>query len=366
MSRDKGELRMAQEIALSGVGSKQHGEALRRSLIREHPRVVGIAAAFVSVEGVQEILGILRQCGQPRCRLVAGTDNAITHPQALYVAREEGWRVRLGRPQKAQGIFHPKMIVAGERFSREGVIDRLCYVYVGSSNLTAGGLKTNVECGFMADADGCIPSASDVFADLWSMATPATNAELRHYAARFAERARRRPVSELNDLGVNDARRIPSKSADLRVETPPRGPAIGTAFAVAAWTGLQSFTGEYRFLVEFPRYAGEVVGRLIRGYAQVGGRLEVYCPADETTRPMQYRFYADNSMFRLNVPNDVPGVGWARTHHDGLAIVEQGPPGGARLRLRILRPGADASEIVGRSAALGTWGRTTTRAYGWY
>jgi HKD family nuclease len=356
---------MAQQIVLSGIGATQHGEVLRRSLIREQPEVVGIAAAFVSVSGVQELLGILRRCGQPDCRLVAGTDNAITHPQALYMAREEGWRVRLGRPQKARGIFHPKMVVAGRRFSRAGVIERLCCVYVGSSNLTAGGLKTNVECGLMADAGDCVASASDVFADLWNMAMPATSAELRHYAARFAERARRRSVSELNDLGVNDSRRIPSRS-DLRVESAPSGPAISATFAVAAWAGLQSFTGEYRFQVEFPRHAGEVIGRLIRGHAQVGGRLRVYCPDDESTRPMQYRFYADNSMFRLNVPNDVPGVAWARAHHDGLAIVEQGPPGGARLRLRILRPGVDASEIVGRSAALGTWGKTPTRAYGWY
>jgi HKD family nuclease len=357
---------MAQQIVLSGVGARQHGEALRRSLIREQPRVVGIAAAFVSVDGVQELLGILRRSGRPECRLVAGTDNAITHPQALYLARDKGWRVRLGRPQKTRGIFHPKMLVAGRRFSREGVIEQLCCVYVGSSNLTTGGLKTNVECGLMADADGCVASASDVFADLWNTAIPATNAELRHYAARFAERARRRPVSELNDLGVNDSRRILSRSIDLRVVRPPFRPAIGADFAVAAWTGLQSFTGEYRFQVEFPRHAGEVISRLIRRHVQVGGRIGVYCPDDESTRPMQYRFYADNSMFRLNVPNDVTGVAWARAHHDGLAIVEQGPPGGAPLRLRILRPGADASEIVGRSAALGTWGKTSTRAYGWY
>lgn len=357
---------MAQQIVLSGVGTRQHGEDLRRTLLRLQPRVLGIAAAFVSVEGVQELLGILQRCGDPECRLVAGTDNAITHPQALYEARDEGWRVRLGRPQKTGGIFHPKLLVAGRRFSHAGVIRKLSCVYVGSSNLTTGGLKKNVECGLMADADGCVESAADVFADLWNAAIPATDAELRHYAARFAERARRRRVSELNDLGVNDSRRIPSRSIDLHVERPPLRPAIGTDFAVAAWTGLQSFTGEYRFQVEYPRHAGEVISRLIHGHARVGGRIDVYCPDDESTRLMQYKFYADNSMFRLNVPNDVYGVEWARAHHDGIAIVEKGPAGGAPLRLRILRPGTDASEIIGRSATLGTWGKTSTRAYGWY
>lgn len=357
---------MAQQIALSGVGTRQHGEALRRALIRLQPQVLGIAAAFVSVQGVQQLLAILRRCGQPECRLVAGTDNAITHPQALNLAQDEGWRVRLGRPQKPRGIFHPKILVAGRRFSRDGVIEQLSCVYVGSSNLTTGGLKNNVECGLMADGDGCVESAADVFADLWNAAILATNSELRHYAARFAERARRRSVSELNDLGVNDSGRVLLRSIDLHRERPPLQQAIGADFAVAAWTGLQSFTGEYRFQVEFPRHAGEVISRLIRRRARVGGRIDVYCPDEESTRPMQYRFYSDNSMFRLNVPNDVPGVAWARAHHDGLAIVEQGPPGGASLRLRILRPGTNASEIVGRSATLGTWGKTSTRAYGWY
>jgi len=357
---------MAQHIVLSGVGTRQLGDSIRRTLIRAQPRVVGIAAAFVSVGGVEELLETLNRCGEPECWLIAGTDNAITHPKALYLARDEGWRVRLGRPQKARGIFHPKILVAGRRVSRAGLIEPLSCVYVGSSNLTAGGLKVNVECGLMADADGCVESAATAFAELWSTAVPATNAKLRNYSAVFAERARRRPVSELNDLGVNDSGKRISRSAELRVATPPSRPAIGTDVAVAAWTGLQSFTGEYRFQVEFPRDAGEVISRLIRRNKRGGGPIDIYCPDDESTRPMQYGFYADNSMFRLNVPNDVPGVEWARANHDGMAVVEKGPPGGAPLRLRILRPGVDAGEIVGRSVALGTWGKTPTRAYGWY
>ena len=353
-----------QRIVLSGLGSTQHEETLRTLLIRGRPRAVGIAAAFVSVEGVQRSVAILERCGTPTCRLIAGTDNAVTHPEALYAAREEGWKIRLGRAER--GIFHPKLIVAGRKFAANGAVEQLCCVYVGSSNLTAGGLIKNVECGLLADAESCLVSASEAFAELWNTAVPADEAALRNYAARFAERARRRGVAELAELGVSDSRPVPSRPIDLRAETPPRRPALGADFAVAAWAGLQSFTGEYRFQVEFPRDAGNVIRRLIGARARAGGRLDVYCPDDETTRVMQYRFYADNSMFRLNVPNDVPGVQWARDHKDGLAIVEKGPSGGAPLRLRLLKPGADSIDIVGRSAVLGTWGRTSTRLYGWY
>jgi HKD family nuclease len=356
---------MTQQIVLSGIGTKHLRDSLRLSLIRGRPRVIGVVAAFVSTEGIRQFIEILKKCGEPKCRLIAGTDNAITHPEALFAARDQGWKIRLGRP--VRGIFHPKLVVAGRSFSRSsGTIQQLCCVYVGSSNLTNGGLSTNVECGLIADAEGCLISASDVFAELWNAACPATDAELRHYAARFAECARRRAVSELVNLGVADSLHVPTGSSGLRVQRTPSMPAIGDDFAVAAWTGLQSFTSEYRFQVEFPKSAGKVISKIIRAHVQADGRIDVYCPDNETTRPMQYKFYPHNSMFRLNVPNDVPGVAWAREHKDGLAIVEQGPSGGAPLRIRLLKPGADAKEIVSRSAALGTWGKTSTRSYGWY
>ena len=356
--------RMTQEVLLSGMGASEHRASLTALLVGAQPAVVGIAAAFVSVEGIRQTLEILRQCGQPRCRLVAGIDYAITHPEALYAARAEGWAVRFGRA--VAGIFHPKLVLGGSAFGSNGTIQNLSCVYVGSSNLTDGGFRRNIECGLLADGDGCVVSASAVFAALWNAATPANAAALRHYAARFAERSRQRAVSELAAMGVTDSRPVISDPNELRTQQPPRLAALAADFAVAAWAGLQSFTGEYRFQIEFPRDAGKVISDLIGSRIQPDGGVDVYCPADGTTRRMQYRFYAANSMFRLNVPNDVPGVSWARAHREGLAVVEQGPPGGGPLRLRILTPGAESGDIVARSAALGTWGRTTTRSYGWF
>ena len=70
-------------------------------------------------------------------------------------------------------------------------------------------------------------------------------------------------------------------------------------------------------------------------------------------------------MFRLNVPNDTPGVDWARQNRAGVAVVEVDEPSG-EISFRIVRPGDELDEVVGRSVALGTWGRTTRRLYGWY
>ena len=224
-----------------------------------------------------------------------------------------------------------------------------------------------MECGLLADADGCLAGASTAFASFWNSANLADEAALRNYAARFAEKNRKRRAADLEALGVSDAQPIISLTPRQLVrQRPPRHGALGLDFIVAAWTGLQSFTGEYRFQIEFPRTAGEVVRRLIGTHIRPDGKVDVYCSDDGQTRKMQYRFYADNSMFRLNVQNDVPGVQWARQHRDGIALVEQGPRGGAPICLRILQPGVEATDAIRRSVALGTWGRTSTRPYGWF
>lgn len=356
---------MAHEIILCGNGHSNHRETLSSYLNRMRPQVVGVAAAFVTSKGVEQLINILNHCGNPHCRLIAGRDSYITHPGALDAAIEQGWEVRFGNRIQG-GIFHPKIVVAGAGFSRDGNIRELSFVYVGSSNITYPAFHTNSECGHFADAESCSISASEAFAKLWRSANKATNTELLRYAASFAAHNRSRSVSELRDLGVNDSQPIPTGISFLRDLRPPGRPAHSPAFSIAAWAGLQSFTGEFRFQIEFPKNAGRVIYQLIQNNVQPDGKIDVYCPDDETIRTMQYKFYPNNGMSRLNVPNDTPGVTWVRDHKDGIAVVEQGLPGGAPIRIRLIRPGIEANEIVGRSVALGTWGKTPTRSYGWY
>lgn len=80
---------------------------------------------------------------------------------------------------------------------------------------------------------------------------------------------------------------------------------------------------------------------------------------------MTYRYYEDNAMYRLNVPQGAPGVQWARQHREGWAVVERSGLLGAPRRLRILPPGPEADEVIGRSVALGNWGKTRSCLYGW-
>ncbi len=92
--------------------------------------------------------------------------------------------------------------------------------------------------------------------------------------------------------------------------------------------------------------------------------IDMRC-ADGEVRNFQYKFYDRNGMFRLNVPNTVPLVAWAREHRQGIAYVEYSEDQSV-LYFRILPSGQPMTDTVDRSLALGTWGRTPTRLYGWY
>ena len=356
---------MANRISASGIGTGRLGDDLRTLIYDSDAAVIGIAAAFVSVSGVERASQIIQHAGVQRCRLVAGTDYAITHPEALRLAREQGWAVRIAR--RMAGVFHPKLIVAGDSFAAHGGIRNVRALYVGSGNLTGAAFYRNAECGLLADTCGDVFGASSVFSLFWNRGDTLTETFLKTYGRRFADRNRRRKPEELDALGISDTDQVTRISpARLLRQQPPRRSAIDVSVADAAWTGLQSFTGEYRFQIEFPRAAGEVIRQIVGDQMSETGAVDVYCPDDQRIRSMQYRFYPDNSMFRLNVPNDVAGVSWARRNRAGLALVERSALPTAAIKLLISPPGTAANEIIQRSVALGTWGRTTTRLYGWY
>lgn len=351
-------------VRLSGGELGSLNEDMEGMLTAIRPAVVGVASAFVSVDGVSRLARAFARAGNPHCRLIAGIDHAITHPRALSLAIELGWELRLGKGEG--GIFHPKFLIGGGAFSRGGGIKDISCLYVGSSNLTGAGFEKNIECGVLDTVNAMGASGSDAFSKIWSISERATDRLIRSYSSRFAELSRKRKPSELVSLGVSDDGEVDLASQELRERRPPAGAAVGVQFAATAWVGLQSFTGEYKFQIEFPRNAGQVISRFISEHGNSGNDIEVFCQDDAEIRQMSYRFYSDNSMFRLNVPNDVPGVQWVRQNHNGIAVVERGPVGGAPLRLRIVRPGVEMNEFIGRSVALGSWGRTSTRIYGWF
>lgn len=350
--------------SISKPGDETLGIILKRELVASGSSALGIVSAFVSIGGFRDLLAITRKSAALECRLLAGISGAITHPQALSEALDAGWKVRFGSGPR-NGIFHPKMILSGQSFKADGSVNEPSFLYVGSSNLTIGGLHRNIECGVIANQDFGSGSLASCFAALWESGKRATAAKIESYADVFAKRNRERSTEDLETLGVSDtAEGEAPKYGDLtRKKASNRGEAMPEKAAAAAWTGLESFTGEYQFQVEFPQAAGLVLNRII-GRAS-SKHVPVLC-ADGEVRDMTFRFYTDNGMFRLNIPNDTPGVELARERHKGIALVEVSDRKGVVARLTIIPPGAKLEAVVKRSFLLGTWGTTPTRNYGWY
>ena len=166
-------------------------------------------------------------------------------------------------------------------------------------------------------------------------------------------------------LGIADSLPEKTDGTPKKGVTPPKTEhkAISEAAASVAWAGLQSFTGAYTLQVEFPKEAGLVLRRIF-GHLSQEETIDILC-VDGEIRTFRYRFYEDNGMFRLNIPNVTPLVVWVRENKQGIAYVEYSEEQDV-LYFEILPPGQPMMDIVDRSLALGTWGRTRTRLYGWY
>lgn len=347
---------MANAVVTAGMAGTTYKTLFRKQIRRAKPAAVGMAVAYVSVSGFHLAKKILDDADVGEIRLVTDARDGVTHPKALRNAVASGWNVRV--VDDLAGTFHPKLYVGGAGFDDAQGVSGISLVIAGSPNLSRAGFMKNGECVFYGVAPGRLDSAGGAWLDCWKAGVPATAERLAVYENFFARRNRKRDAADMVALGVADD--LPEKTG-----APPKTGqrAISEAAASVAWAGLQSFTGEYSFQVEFPKEAGLVLRRVV-GNLSEGDRVDMLC-VDGAARSFKFRFYENNGMFRLSVPNATPMANWARERRVGIARVERGEARG-ELLFDILAPGLRMEEVVDRSRALGTWGRTPTRLYGWH
>ena len=359
----KTKLAPTSSVTTTGIIGNTYKELFSKRILRVKPPVVGMAVAYVSTSGFSLVKKILDKGKVGEVRLVTDIRDGVTHPKALQSAMASGWNVRV--VDSLDGTFHPKLYVGAAGFDDNTGVADLSLAITGSPNISYGGFLKNGECVFWSTTPHCRKSAAKAWLDCWNIGVPATAEKLAAYEKIFALRNRYRKPVDLVALGVTD--RIPEKTDGVPKKgvTPPKPEhkAISETAASVAWAGLQSFTGEYNLQVEFPKEAGLVLRRIFENLAQ-GVSIAIHC-ADKVVRTFKYKFYEDNGMFRLNIPNSTPLVGWVREHKQGIAYVEY-DEGADILNFEILQPDLPMMDVVDRSLALGTWGRTPTRLYGWY
>ena len=354
---------MTSAVVTTGMTGNTYKTLFRRQILRVKPPAVGMAVAYVSASGFSLVKKILDDGGVDEVRLVTDTKDGVTHPKALQAAVDSNWNVRI--VDNLAGTFHPKLYVGAASFDDDTGATDLTLAITGSPNLSHGGFIKNGECVFWSSAPHSRKSAAKAWLDCWNAGVPATAERLAAYEKYFTQRNRYRKPEDMVALGIAD--NLPKRvgGALKRGITPPKTEhkAISETAASVAWAGLQSFTGEYNLQVEFPKEAGLVLLRIF-GHLSQDDTIDMLCVDDEVRR-FKYRFYEDNGMFRLNIPNTIPLITWVREHKQGIAYVEYREVQG-NLYFEILPPKQPMMEIVDRSLALGTWGRTPTRLYGWY
>ena len=83
---------MAEQIITTGP---RLCDALQQEMENHEVSAVGFAYAYVSVYGITKATRIVASEDERDCRLVAGIDDCVTHPEALRRALTQGWRVRV-------------------------------------------------------------------------------------------------------------------------------------------------------------------------------------------------------------------------------------------------------------------------------
>ncbi len=354
---------MKSKVVTTGMVGNSYKKLFRRQILRVKPPAVGMAVAYVSMSGFSLVKKILDEGGVGEVRLVTDTKDGVTHPKALKGAIDSGWNVRV--VNKLVGTFHPKLYVGGAGFDDDTGVADLTLAIIGSPNLSHGGFLNNGECVFWSEAPHTRKSAAKAWLDCWNVGDPVTAERLAAYEKYFAQRNRYRKPEDMVSLGIADnfPNMVGGKVRKGVTSPKTEHKAISEVAASVAWAGLQSFTGAYNLQVEFPKEAGLVLLRIF-GHLSRDDTIDIHC-ADGEVRRFKYRFYEDNGMFRLNIPNTTPLVPWVREHKQGIAYVEYREEQ-STLYFEILPPRQPMMDIVERSLALGTWGRTPTRLYGWY
>ncbi|MGD9967486.1 MAG: phospholipase D family protein [Hyphomonadaceae bacterium] len=342
---------MPSAILTSGLGQRTFDDVLRKGIRKGKPSVLGVAVAYVSVAGWARLSELVSAAEISELCLVTDTRDCVTHPSALSAALAAGFDVRV--VDGLAGTFHPKVYLGGASFDADRSVVSPTLAIVGSANLSRAALSRNGECSYLRVGSNIPDSARVAWRQCWAVGAPLTAPNLELYAKAFAKRNKARAIADMIALGVSD--NDVASAANSAAPTPSMPKAVATA----AWAGLQSFTGAYTLQVEFPRDPGLILQAMLGS----AGTQQFLC-ADNVMRDFVFKYYDDNSMFRLNIPNDTPLADWARATHDGIALVETAA--GSPTRFEIVQPGKALDDIEARSLALGTLGQTPTRRYGWY
>jgi hypothetical protein len=304
-----------------------------------------MATAFLSMDGAEKFAELVEAAGAVEVRAVVGLSGGVTNPDAIDALLDGGYRVRLA--VHSGGLFHPKLLVGGVGFKAAAELKSPSCGYIGSANFTGAGLGRNLEVALTTMDEDLATSLAAAFSRTWSLGVRPSTKILSGYRKIFLARQRARSAEDMRLLELTDSSQ----------GTHAQPPLVSQSSCSGVWVGLQTVTG-FNNQVEFPKEAAVSAGHLL---GTTSGSVTIAC-SDGVVRTMGYGPYG-NAMSRLNVPLDVPDVSWAREKKTGALLIYRDATGVLNLEVVV---GKALQELDDRSRAMGCWGKTSTRHYGWF
>lgn len=230
-----------------------------------HADDLKFAVAFVSASGLSLIEPYLQECIQRdgRAEFLVGLDLLTTEPKALKILHEMS---QAGLPitcfcysdpfRPSASIYHPKLYLIASR----GEVT----IVVGSSNLTRGGLKDNVEINTVIHTDRNDEIVSDIYAvyNILKFQQPRVepDAEFISLYEALHHNTKRKSRAALADSETKQLeQRLTAKIATLRRPEPTAADLFGWQRIVYERLPTGTFrTGDmYSFEREFQRFYPE-------------------------------------------------------------------------------------------------------------
>ena len=150
--------------------------SLSRAL--QKARRIRLATAFAHMSG-WHLLSPAVQQSSARKDLLTGLDFCQTEPTLLreWLKLSRTGQVRACLYPRSSATFHPKVLIIE---SRNGA-----FAIVGSGNLSAGGLRDNVECSLYISNPIIIQQLNDWFEQQISSSFPITQADIDEYEPKY-------------------------------------------------------------------------------------------------------------------------------------------------------------------------------------
>lgn len=181
-----------------------------------------IATAFARESGWRIVRDAILD-GAAHVRIVTGLYCCHTQPELL-----EEWQTITGRVKRPhfearlhlhetdlnqELVFHPKVFIVSRP-------DRTCFAIVGSGNLTAGGLQTNVECALYTSEVAQVADLREWFEDAYERSTPLSPQIIDDYRLTYeAAKLPNRKIQSMQLVAEKKLRKAAQNSK--RVDTLP-------------------------------------------------------------------------------------------------------------------------------------------------